>query len=87
MTNRLPDEMKKQNCAYIVRGMRCAGCSKNLEKAISRLPGAENVSVNYATGTLSLTVDRAQLDEETIFATAKKMGFRSEEHTSELQSR
>ena len=70
--------MKKQNCAYIVRGMRCAGCSKKLEKAISRLPGAENVSVNYATGTLSLTVDRAQLDEETIFAAAKKMGFSAE---------
>ena len=32
---------------YIVRGMRCAGCSKNLEKSVSALQGAENVSVNY----------------------------------------
>lgn len=70
--------MKKQNCTFIVRGMRCAGCSKNLEKAISRLPGAEDVSVNYATGTLSLSFDLSQLDEETIFAAVKKMGFSAE---------
>lgn len=70
--------MKTTNRTYIIRGMRCAGCSKNLEKAVSRLPGAENVSVNYATGTLSLTFDLSQLDEETIFATVKKMGFTAE---------
>ena len=70
--------MKKQNFTCIVRGMRCAGCSKNLEKAISRLPGAEDVSVNYATAALSLTMDASQLSGETIFAEIKKMGFSAE---------
>ena len=70
--------MKKQNFTYIVRGMRCAGCSRNLEKSISRLPGAENVSVNYATGILSLTADSQQLTEEAVFAAVKKLGFTAE---------
>ena len=70
--------MKKTACTYIIRGMRCAGCSKNLEKAVSRLSGAENVSVNYATGILSLTADASLLDERAIFDTVKKMGFSAE---------
>ncbi|MBQ9087394.1 MAG: heavy metal translocating P-type ATPase [Lentisphaeria bacterium] len=63
---------------YIVRGMRCAGCSGKVEKTIAQLPGAENVSVSYATGMLTLTSTQEQLDDETIFAAVKKLGFTAE---------
>ena len=63
---------------YIVRGMRCAGCSGKVEKTIAQLPGAENVSVSYATGMLTLTSTKEQLNEETIFAAVKKLGFTAE---------
>ena len=63
---------------FYVRGMRCAGCSAKLEKALSALPGAENVVVNYATGTLSLTASPALISDEMIFAAVKKNGFTAE---------
>ena len=63
---------------YIVRGMRCAGCSGKVEKTIAQLPGAENVSVGYATGMLTLSSTSEQLDDETIFAAVKKLGFTAE---------
>ena len=58
--------------------MRCAGCSGKVEKTVSALPGAENVTVNYATGTLSHTSNPAKLSDETVFDTIKKLGFSAE---------
>ncbi len=70
--------MARSQRLCIIRGMRCAGCSGKVKKTISALPGAENVSVNYATGTLSHTSDPETLPDELIFATVKKLGFSAE---------
>ncbi len=70
--------MGKKLRVYIVRGMRCAGCSGKVEKTVAQLPGAENVSVNYATGILSLTSTPEQLSDEAVFAAVKKLGFTAE---------
>ncbi len=70
--------MAKSARICIIRGMRCAGCSSKVEKTISALPGAENVTVNYATGTMSHTSNPAELSDETIFAAIKKLGFSAE---------
>ncbi|MDO4809349.1 MAG: heavy metal translocating P-type ATPase [Eubacteriales bacterium] len=36
----------------VVTGMSCAACQARVEKAVSKVPGAENVSVNLLTGDL-----------------------------------
>ena len=71
--------MKHLNRTWLVRGMRCAGCSKNLEKAVARLDGAVNVSVNYASGMLTIEYDPEVLAIETVLAAVKKLGFTAEE--------
>lgn len=70
--------MPEKSRTYIIRGMRCAGCSSKVEKGIAALPGAENVVVSYASGTLSHTSDPKQLSDETVFAAVKKLGFSAE---------
>ena len=71
--------MKHLNRTWLVRGMRCAGCSKNLEKAVARLDGAVNVSVNYASGMLTIEYDPEVLAIETVLTAVKKLGFTAEE--------
>ena len=70
--------MAAKSRTYIVRGMRCAGCSAKVEKEIAALPGAENVVVSYASGTLTHTSNPATLPDETIFEAVKKLGFSAE---------
>ena len=71
--------MKHLNRTWLVRGMRCAGCSKNLEKAVARLNGAVNVSVNYASGMLTMEYDPEVLAIDEVLAAVKKLGFTAEE--------
>ncbi len=40
-----------------ITGMSCAGCAANVERALARLPGARDVSVNFALSTADLAVD------------------------------
>ncbi len=40
-----------------VTGMSCAGCAANVERALTKLPGARDVSVNFALATAELTLD------------------------------
>lgn len=39
---------------YKVTGMSCAACSARVEKAVSALEGADEVSVNLLTGTMTV---------------------------------
>jgi Cu2+-exporting ATPase len=40
------DEGAHEHVVFLVEGMRCAGCARGIEKAISALPGVEGVRVN-----------------------------------------
>ena len=71
--------MKHLTRTWLVRGMRCAGCSKNLEKSVARVEGAVNVSVNYASGMLTLEYDPEVLAVEAVLTAVKKLGFTAEE--------
>ncbi len=51
---------------FIITGLHCAGCARNAEKAVSRLAGAGDVYVNFATG--KLTVSGSVPDAEVIAA-------------------
>ncbi len=52
--------------SFTVTGMTCSACSAHIEKAVKKLEGAENVTVNLLTNTLTLDCDKAKLSDELI---------------------
>ena len=44
--------MEKEN--YSVTGMSCSACSARVEKAVAKLVGADNVSVNLLTNSMQV---------------------------------
>lgn len=46
--------MKK---TYKVGGMMCAGCAANVERALKKLPGVEDVLVDLNAGTVTVSGD------------------------------
>ena len=48
------DEMTEEK--FKVTGMSCAACSSRVEKAVKKLDGTDDVSVNLLTGTMEILV-------------------------------
>jgi len=67
--------MSKGKRIFVVRGMRCAGCAANVEKTVSRLPGAKEVYVNFAAGLLSLSAPAEALPDRAVIAAVGSLGF------------
>ncbi|MDR3331672.1 MAG: cation transporter, partial [Synergistaceae bacterium] len=44
-----------------ISGMTCAACAKRIEKAVGKLNGVANASVNFATEKLTIEYDEAAL--------------------------
>ena len=70
--------MSKGKRIFVVRGMRCAGCAANVEKTVSRLPGAKEVYVNFAGGCLSLSTPAEVLPDREVIAAVESLGFEAE---------
>lgn len=60
---------------YDITGMTCSACSSRVEKCVSKLEGAEKVSVNLLTNSMQITYDENQLSEEQIMGTVEKAGY------------
>ncbi len=57
-----------------ISGMSCAACARRIEKAVEKLPGVEQVNVNFATE--SATVEyQPSLNLDTIMEKIKNAGF------------
>lgn len=63
---------------FDIRGMHCSSCAAALERAIKKLPGADQVYVNFAAAMLSLDVDPGKLSAEEIIKAARSAGFEAE---------
>ena len=48
---------------YAIEGMTCASCAQTVEKAVSKVTGIEEASVNLATEKLHVRYDETQVDE------------------------
>ncbi|HEY6123507.1 MAG TPA: cation-translocating P-type ATPase [Steroidobacteraceae bacterium] len=48
------DDGQHEHVVFLVEGMRCAGCARNIEKVVRALPDIENVSVNAANARVSV---------------------------------
>lgn len=46
--------MSENKCQYMVTGMTCATCQAHVEKAVSRVPGVDKVTVSLLTNSMSV---------------------------------
>lgn len=46
--------MSEDKCQYLVTGMTCAACQAHVEKAVSRVPGVDKVTVSLLTNSMSV---------------------------------
>ncbi|AJZ63653.1 copper-translocating P-type ATPase [Paraburkholderia fungorum] len=60
-----------------IGGMTCASCAMRVEKALAKVPGVANVSVNLATETASVNPDQtgAGADTDALIAAVRKAGY------------
>ena len=58
-----------------INGMTCASCAKNVEKAISKIPGILSVNVNIATENAYVTWDTSKTHLSMIKASIKSAGY------------
>ncbi|MDH7512724.1 MAG: heavy metal translocating P-type ATPase [Clostridiales bacterium] len=58
-----------------VRGMSCAGCAANIQKALSRLEGVEKAEVNFATSKATVVFDPRMVRAEDFVAAIRESGY------------
>ncbi len=58
-----------------VGGMTCSACAKAIERAVGKVAGVSEASVNYATEKLQVSFDEAVAGQEAIEAAVRKAGY------------
>lgn len=56
-------------------GMHCTSCSGLIEKALKKVPGVKEASVNFAAEKATITYDEGQVGEEDLITAVKKTGY------------
>ncbi len=70
------NRLSSNSLKFKIEGMTCAACSGIIESETKKLRGVESSSVNFATESAELKVDK-QFDLETFHALLKKLGYRA----------
>ena len=65
--------MTKEN--FDVTGMSCSACSARVEKAVGKIVGAENVSVNLLTNSMQVKFDEAKISVAQIVDAVINAGY------------
>lgn len=60
---------------FEVGGMTCAACQAHVEKAICKLDGVQDVSVNLLAGSMRVTFDEGELTEQDICNAVDRAGY------------
>jgi len=68
-----------------IRGMTCSACAAANERAVRKLPGVAEASVNFAAETLSVRFDGAAASVEAIKAAVKKAGYEAAERVTDRE--
>ena len=77
--------MNNMKSQYLnILGMTCAACAKASERAVKKLDGVAEVSVNFATEKMHVVYDESKLDLEKIKEAVKKAGY---EAVEEIQAK
>lgn len=59
-----------------IEGMSCAACSARVERAVKKIEGVQEATVNLATETLSVMYDEAIIDRSQIESAVVKAGYK-----------
>ena len=62
-------------CELPVLGMTCAACVRRVERALGKLPGVEEASVNFVTQRASVRFDPGQVDRDVIARAIEEVGY------------
>jgi len=74
VTSGLAHEAPQERVDLAVGGMTCASCAARIEKKLNRLDGV-TATVNYATGTATVSYDPDQVGPEALVATVEATGY------------
>ncbi|GIE36253.1 hypothetical protein Ait01nite_092980 [Actinoplanes italicus] len=66
-----PDDTRT---VYQVAGMTCGGCAGRVSKQLTDVPGVRDVSVDVATGAVTVT-SAAALDDDSVAAAVAAAGY------------
>ncbi len=69
-----------------VTGMHCASCATIIGQRLSKLPGIQNVSVNYATEKASIDYDPSKVSLAGMNAETNKLGYSLIDQSAETQT-
>ena len=69
---------------FKIEGMTCASCAKAVERAVKKLEGVSEASVNIATEKLTMSYDGSVLRGADIKAAVEKAGYKAIENTKEV---
>ena len=64
-----------------ITGMTCVNCAANLERAVKKMPGVEDVNVNFASEQATVTLDPEQVPLTTLVKGIQDAGFNVAEAT------
>jgi Cu2+-exporting ATPase len=65
----------RARAVFAAAGIRCASCSRSIEKAIRALPGIDRVDVNVATARVAVDWDSTQTDLQQVLEAVERAGF------------
>ncbi len=69
-----------------VTGMTCAACSTRVEKAVTKLDGTENVSVNLLANSMTCDIDENAVSENDIINAIENAGYKALQKTGKQKS-
>lgn len=73
-----------QSTEIPITGMTCSACSNRVERGLSKLPGVEQASVNFANEKAHVTYDETQLTSADLADTIEKLGYGVAYETADL---
>ena len=62
---------------FDVIGMTCGGCERALGRAVSRLPGVEQVSASHSEQSATVTYDETIVSPDAIAAAIRDAGYQA----------
>lgn len=74
--NNVQSASDMQKLSLPVEGMTCASCVARVEKALKKVEGLDNVSVNFATEKASFEIDPKRVDLSRVAAVVEEAGYK-----------
>ena len=74
-----------QKAKFDIQWRTCSSCSSHVDKAVNRLDGVKNVSVNLLSNSMTLEFDEKKLSTEDIVNAVDKAGYQATLATSDIK--